>query len=53
MLARLMAMGLTEVQAKEIINHYAAMRDWDGLERYVRLIEIFYDDSYQYPKEGA
>ena len=51
MLERLIDLGFSVKEAKQIINNYANERNWDGLELFVSEMDVFYDDRKQYPKE--
>lgn len=46
---RLIACGFSEAEAEEIYFRYAALQDWGGLEKYVRAIELYYDDRKEFP----
>ena len=48
---RLLACGFTKENAEDIYYKYGALGDWLGLEQYVRICELLYNDRKQYPKE--
>lgn len=49
--ARLVACGITETNALSLYENYKNRSDLQGLERYVRLVELIFDDRNEYPKE--
>ena len=48
LVARLVACGFTESNAKDACEKYAAEGDFSGLERFIRQNELLYDDRKQY-----
>lgn len=48
---RLVDCGYTEENAIQICRRYADKGDWIGMESFMRLNELLYNDIKQYPKE--
>lgn len=46
---RMNAQGFCEKKIEYILEYYA--NDKEGLERYLRFVEMLHDDRKQYPKE--
>lgn len=51
MLEKLKGYGLTEKEAKKIINRCSAERNMSGLASYLAFLDLLFDDHKQYPKE--